>query len=399
MNRRTGRKILLTIHSLPAGGAEKFFTTLATALHPTHDVHCHIPCLAFADPTMRKRLSGPSVSGIPLFTPFGYRVFYKVRQLLRSRIPALDLESTIIARSICRLHEHHSFDLINSHLYLATLHACQALAHSPVKIIESDHGHYAFLPERDEDEADAIFQRLDALVYPASSNERFSSRFPWSNHRTTRTIPYGSESSPKHTSATPRLSSDHLHIGMVARGVEEKGWLEAIAACRAARTRLQSSLHLHLVGEGPCIAGIRSHLSQAENSWITLYGHVDPPDALLRQFDLALLPTFLPGESLPNSVIEYLRHSLPVIATPAGGIPEMIQTPAGPAGILIGQTSKGRADIAELTAAIVELASSPKKRQSLAALASTAGERFDIPICVAAYEALFEELLTPKSSI
>jgi glycosyltransferase involved in cell wall biosynthesis len=391
MNRQQPRRILLTTHSLPAGGAEKFFVNLAVALAAHHDVHGFIPCLAFADRGMRSRLAGLPLTSAPHLNETAYWLFYKFRQLIRNRWPHIDIELRLNQSLIRRLHHKHRFHLINTHLYLASQYACTAFAKDTLPIVESDHGHYAFLPPSEHPHAQPIFNRLTALVHPCHANASFSQNLPWHPGLIRRVIPYGSLPPP--ATLTPTPPAPPIHIGMVARGVEEKGWLEALAACRLLRSQNLSHFTLTLIGEGPCLQQIRASLTPSEHSWITLLGHLDQPETQLARFHIGLLPTFLPGESLPNTIIEYLNAGLPIVTTPVGGIPEMLATPAGPAGILVPLAPSGRADIPALATALHSLISEPTRRAELASRSTLARQPFEMNRCLASYTALFDELL------
>ena len=394
MNPHRSRRLLLTIHSLPAGGAEKFFVNLALALAAHHDVRCFIPCLAFADHGMRSRLADIPLTSAPHLNEPAYWLFYKCRQLIRNKWPHIDIELRLNQSLIRRLHRRHQFHLVNTHLYLASQYACAAFAKDTLPIVESDHGHYAFLPPAEHPHAQPIFDRLNALVHPCHANASFSQTLPWHPALIRRVIPYGSlPPAPSLTPTTPPPSDALVHIGMVARGVEEKGWLEALAACRLLRSQNLSHFTLTLIGDGPCLQHIRPTLTPSEQTWITLLGHLDQPETQLARFHIGLLPTFLPGESLPNTIIEYLNAGLPIVTTPVGGIPEMLATPAGPAGILVPLAPSGRADIPSLAAALHSLITEPTRRAELASLTTLARQPFEMTRCLASYTALFDELL------
>ncbi|WP_184337926.1 glycosyltransferase family 4 protein [Prosthecobacter vanneervenii] len=379
----------MAIHCLPAGGAEKFFTTLACALAPRHELHCYIPCRQGMDAGMMKRLAGIPVKSIPLFNDFGYKVFFKLRQMIMARFPSIDIEARVHAFVLRRLRRRWPFDVVNTHLFYATRFCCETFAEDSVPIIESDHGHYAFLEAKDMPQARSIFGRLNTLVCPSSANLEFSRRFPWNDKLKRSVIPYGHERQvpARERSAQPAV----ITLGMVARGVVWKGWKEALAAARVVRERVKAPFRLVFVGAGPCVDEIAMSLSEEDRRWIEITGHQDEPEKWIADFDIGLLPTYLPGESLPNSIIEYLSHGVPVIATPVGGIPEMLSTPQGPAGILVEQEPDGRAGVSSLAEAMTALITQHDLRAQLSARAKMAARRYDLGSCVEAYERVMAE--------
>ena len=380
----------MAIHSLQMGGAEKFFTTLARALAPRHNLICYIPCLPAGDPGMIRRLDGIQTLSIPLFTEFGYKVFYKIRQIIIRRFPSIDIEARLHHWVLRRLRRKWPMDVVNTHLFEATRFCCEAFSDESLPIIESDHGHYYFLQPKDQSLASVIFNRLDGLVCPSQANLAFSQGLPWKSRLQKRVAPYGHERTYPIRSRLEKR--EFISLGLVARGVVWKGWFEALAAARIARTQVDLPIKLIFVGSGPCLDEIASSLSAEDQSWVHLVGQQECPEALISDFDVGLLPTYLPGESLPNSIIEYLAHHVPVIATAVGGIPEMLSTEEGPAGILIPQGSDGRADVQALADALISLIRQPALRLEFSRRAAIAYRPFALDRCISAYERFFDDL-------
>jgi glycosyltransferase involved in cell wall biosynthesis len=371
-------RILMAIHGLPMGGAEKFFTNLACALHERHEVTCCIPALRCGDAAMRRRLGDVRVEEVCWFTPLSYRIFYKVTLMLQRRFPRFDPGMALHTRNLRRLHARHRFDIVNAHLMPAARQVCTAFQHDNLPIVKSDHGDT--VPGDPAD--DVIFRRLDALICPAEANAQRAKSLPLRPDCRVSTIPYGYCASPTSTSALPPF--DGITFGMVARGVEEKGWREALAAARVVRTRSARPIRLVFVGGGPCLDGLAGSLTAQERSWILFAGKQDEPERFVQGFDVGLLPTFLPGESLPNSIIECLAAGKPVIATNVGGIPEMLRH----SGVLIPLGGDGRADVGALADAMLRL-TDDEPRHARAAGTHSDFARHDMNRCVASYEELF----------
>jgi glycosyltransferase involved in cell wall biosynthesis len=381
----------MSIHGLQMGGAEKFFTTLARALASRHDLCCYIPCLASGDSMMIRRLEGIKTISIPVFTKLGYKIFYKLRQMIIGRFPSIDIEASLHRIILRRLRRRWSMDVVNTHLIGASSYCCDAFSGDSVPIIETDHGHYYFPDSAKDLRASTIFNRLDGLACPSLSNLNFSLNLPWKANLQRRVVHYGYEPDiPRRR----RISEPEcISLGLVARGVIWKGWIEALAAARIAKRNSAMPIKLIFVGSGPCLDEIAQTLSAEDRTWVHLMGQQDRPETLISEFDIGLLPTYLPGESLPNSIIEYLAHQVPVITTAVGGIPEMLDTKDGPAGIFVPQELDGRASVADLSEAMMTLINQPALRTELSRRAGLASHRFDLDHCVAAYEQFFTELI------
>lgn len=149
-----------------------------------------------------------------------------------------------------------------------------------------------------------------------------------------RTIPNGCDASLFHP-ADRGAARTHLGIAAdaevvtyVGRLVAEKGLRELLDACRtlsAARPRLR----LVLVGEGPMREEIAARLAADTTLRVTLAG-AQPPAEVARWMaasDLVTLPSYSEGH--PNVLVEALACGRPVVATPVGGIPEVVDAESG----------------------------------------------------------------------
>jgi glycosyltransferase involved in cell wall biosynthesis len=87
-------------------------------------------------------------------------------------------------------------------------------------------------------------------------------------------------------------------------------------------------------------------------------------------------------EGHPVSVIEAMAAGLPVVATRAGGVPELIEE--GTTGLLVPPAS-----VADLSAALRQLAGNPAQRSALGQAARERASAYDVGGMVAAYARLF----------
>ena len=149
-----------------------------------------------------------------------------------------------------------------------------------------------------------------------------------------RTIPNGCDASLFHPTdrdaarAQLGIAADAEVVTYVGRLVAEKGLRELLDACRAlAATRPR--LRLVLVGEGPMREEIAARLAADPSLQVTLAG-AQPPAEVARWMaasDLVTLPSYSEGH--PNVLVEALACGRPVVATPVGGIPEVVDAESG----------------------------------------------------------------------
>lgn len=148
-----------------------------------------------------------------------------------------------------------------------------------------------------------------------------------------RAIPNGCDASIFHPAdrAEARraldLPADAEVVTYVGRLVSEKGLRELLAAAgalRASRPRLQ----LVLVGEGPMHAELAALAAAGELP--VRFAGTRPPAEVARWMcasDLVTLPSYSEGH--PNVLVEALACGRPVVATPVGGIPEVVDAASG----------------------------------------------------------------------
>lgn len=114
-------------------------------------------------------------------------------------------------------------------------------------------------------------------------------------------------------------------LGFIGRLAPAKGvgmLLEALALLVAAN----SPVELLIAGEGDddYVGQLKK---QAENLPVKFVGHQQPAD-FFRQIDIAVVPSIW-NEPLGRVVIEAMANGKPVVATPVGGIPELLANGGG----------------------------------------------------------------------
>ena len=124
-----------------------------------------------------------------------------------------------------------------------------------------------------------------------------------------------------------RDKEDYFTIGYTSYLDDLKGWRYIVDAYRLLLPKYKNSIRLVLAGNGP-----QSEIDKLNDiiknddleHGITYLGFVsDASNQLMSAFDIFVLPS--KSEGIPMAILEALGHSIPVLATPVGGIPEVIE--------------------------------------------------------------------------
>ena len=145
--------------------------------------------------------------------------------------------------------------------------------------------------------------------------------------------------------ATLGIKKEDFVIGMVARGIPEKGWNELIEMFLAIKkTYTKRKIHLILIGNGEELKSLFQSKKTEDMHLLQFSKNPMEYFSWIAHFDMGVLLSYFKGESVPNSIIEYLYHGLPVLSTPMGDISKMISSSGGMAGQLV-PLKDGKADV------------------------------------------------------
>jgi glycosyltransferase involved in cell wall biosynthesis len=188
-----------------------------------------------------------------------------------------------------------------------------------------------------------------------------------------RILGNGVDVAPSSSDASPPAGR-FLFLG---RLVEQKNLFVLVEAVRRV-----SGLELWIAGDGPLASKLRQASAGAPIRFLGVQPH-DRVDSLLHQCRALVLPST--DEGLPNVVLEALAAGRPVIATPVGAVPELVQD--GVNGRLVPVN-----DVASLARALQELQDdSTWSRMAAATQASVA--RFGWPQLASRVESSLAEIV------
>ena len=129
------------------------------------------------------------------------------------------------------------------------------------------------------------------------------------------------------------VSNEAIVFTMVARGIEGKGWPQAVAAFLSLLNRRPDlDAALLLAGSGPETKMARD--LAGGHPRIKFLGFQPCVNAIYRMSDVAIAPTRFSGGSFPLSLIQAMQVGTPIVATDIGEIATMITTGDERAGLL-----------------------------------------------------------------
>lgn len=163
-------------------------------------------------------------------------------------------------------------------------------------------------------------------------------------------------------------------VGMVSRMVWEKGWLDLVEASAAIR-RQRPDTYFVAVGGGRDLGSVQAAVADRSLSEAWRFcGEVVNPADYVQLFHVACLPSMRgDGEACPNALLEYMAQGKAIVATRAGGIPDLVEADGYQAGVL---TEPG--DVEQLTEEVLRLLSHPELLEMLSTNALRRSRDFTI---------------------
>ena len=361
-------RVLWLVKGLGAGGAERLL--LLSARHRGPDVAPEVAYLLPAKDALRAALEA---TGVPTEC-LAARSAGDLRWLVR-------LRRLLGGRGYAVVHVHSPIAAIGARLVRATLPRRRRPA-----LITTEHnvwGSHARITRLVDD----LTARGDETHLAVSEAVRES--LPRRLRADTEVVRYGIDVAATAARRSERpvaraafgAGPDDLVVGTVANLRATKGYPDLLEAAATVIARVPRARFV-AVGQGPLadeLAARRDALGLGDR--FTFLGYRDDAPAVMAGFDVFCLASH--HEGLPVALMEALVLGLPIVATTAGGVSELVTD--GEDAVL---TEPGRP--AALAAAITSLLEDPDRR---AALGRAAGRRADLDVGrgVARVEAVYAE--------
>ncbi len=393
-------KILFTTQALTIGGIEVLALRLCEAFGKAgHDITLYdfnpdrrSEQLVAQYDTSRFKIAGLAPGPVADWLLWKTNAVLFKTGLLRS-----GLRQRLIERHFARFVAEQKFDVICSLSFHQDFLACKYAAPAGTPVVVSMHGTYEYAAPEWSARARSIYDYTQAIIYVADKNMAwYRQQAYYDERKPIYKIYTGLDLSRPIPQAIDRASlgiadSAFVYI-MVARGIVEKGWQEAVQAFLSLKARWPDAVLL-LVGEGEGVRELKERYRH--ESAIIFYGAHPNPLELNRLANVGLLPTYFPIESLPSSIMEYLQCGMPVISTAIGEIPTMLQLTDGQvAGCILPLPAQGQGVVvAELAQAMEQYLADPVFYEAQRQLARQAARKFDVTDSVVNYVKIFTEVI------
>lgn len=190
---------------------------------------------------------------------------------------------------------------------------------------------------------------------------------------------------PVDLEATFGIPRNKKVVGTIANFKPHKGHPFLLRAAQLV-IRRQPDAHFLLVGQGPTLSAMRAlarHLGIERH--VTFAGFREDAVRITRAVDVFVLPSL--QEGLPIALLEAMALGCPIVATDAGGIPEVVEN--GRTALLVPPKDQGA-----LAHAIVTVLTNDAVRERLASTARSEATRYDISRTVTRTEDMYGKLLT-----
>lgn len=387
-------KVLIVSETLNEGGAEIFVLRLAKRLKKTGiDVTVLNMNAAYENKAMTAQF--PEVSIVRMKMPM-LKLVEKIDQWLMRLGIDLSIKYFFQSKTIKKKFAGQ-YDIIHSnysridHLFATIKKKTNAFKH--LVTVHGDYSDQYYRSEKGEQtgwlntkkKIKLIADTVDEIAVVSEEQQNFFISIfnvtPAKIHK----IYYGFE--PSVPGNEPIKRNDRFTIGMVARGTEQKGWQLLIDAF----LKLPAECKLVLTGEGQYMNELKEKYKGQANILFTGF-HPNPVE-LIQTFDVFVLPSLYPYESLPNSIIEALYCGKPVIASRAGEIDAMITEEKNEkAGYTIDVTDRNKAT-GELYRHLFYLYQHPEQLKTFSETAQRCFNKFRMDSCANAYTELYKKML------
>jgi glycosyltransferase involved in cell wall biosynthesis len=316
-----------------------------------------------------------------------------VRNMLLADIPLLELDNLPRLSAIVK---DMNLDIIHSHHAWVDMTIAALLTHNKsTKHVVTMHGMYEMMTPELYASLRTNLNNVDQFIYTADKNlSPFSEEFMARKRfvRINNAVTAGPYLPVKRSDLG--IGHEDFVLCMVARGIADKGWQEAIESVLLANTGSHRKIHLLLIGDGE--EPERLAPRYVGNERIHFLGFQPQVRAYFACSDMGFIPSRFQGESFPLVLIDCLMTGKPVLASNIGEINQMLSTRDGRAGLVF-DLNNWQIPIENLATLIRDIANDSARYEALIAKVKDAAQQFDPNRMVEEYERVYFNLIEPEA--
>lgn len=368
--KRRRLNIMVCGFALTSGGGETFPINLANALRA---MDCNVTFCSFnREPTIEA-----------------------IRRRIRPDVPLVELTDP---GQLTQFVDELKIDVIHTqHAWVDVAVADLLQTNTRCALVATTHGMYDMMDAAEIKRIMALIEkRVDRFCYAAEKNlKNFPDQFILEKRFTN--IPNATEIrplAPLHRSNFG-ISDTAFVLCLISRGIAEKGWSEAIAACKLARQSTGRDIQLLLVGNGPESERLAA---TGTESFVHLLGFRSDVLELFTLADVGLLPTRFSGESFPLVLLECVAAQRPMIATDVGEIRRIMTGASGPAGVII-PLENGQIPVNQLADAIARLARDEELLREVRKRTIAIKDKFSAPLVAKGYLSAYIDAFISRNTL
>jgi glycosyltransferase involved in cell wall biosynthesis len=323
-------KILISIANLKIGGAQVVALRLAKGLSEKgHSVDIYD---LFPDERNDKLIENiyPEANILSVSeNQWGRTLIWKMNALIKILFSKFSYFNYRTKQKLNQVIETGQYDIIHSHMFHSdfTLAEC-CPKKDRNKLILTMHGCYEekvalFGYQKMTDSFTKIFEAFEKIIYLTKKNIDIVKDYIDNQSIERRKIYNGFDinSITKYTEEAINRNNQTT-IGMVARGVKEKGWEEAILASVLLQEKYDININVMLIGDSAYLKELQGKYKQY--AYINFLGYLDNPLKAMATCNIGILPSYTDSESLPTCIVEFMALGIPIVATDVGEIPFMV---------------------------------------------------------------------------
>jgi glycosyltransferase involved in cell wall biosynthesis len=331
--------IILSLTNMEMGGAQLYTILLANEFQKKgHNVAIFVHQPDYIDYSLKKYVNKNIVIQTWCTNNVVRFFVWKINGFLKKILNCSIIEYLNERKFINFIEKFHP-DIINSQMsysdYLISKYI-KKIKNKSFRFIVSTHGEYE-LNVVDSNKALEVIKVCDGIIGGASKNLYYIKGNFNVQKKIMKIIRVGfsDQLKPVNNFNKPDLNipDNDIVIGMVARGIPEKGWEELIIAFHKYNTLYNNSTLL-LIGKSQYLSDTVKKYFHPKITHLSLNNSMEFLK-YLNIIDIGVLPTYFSGESFPNILVQYVFYQIPSIATDIGDIKEIINIKNNECGILL----------------------------------------------------------------